>query len=71
MTEPSVCPVCKNLYVAMPSQPSRTRICSLCGGKIKKRHKYQIGSDGRLQHRDCKNPTGQPEINKPKEMFEE
>jgi hypothetical protein len=71
MTEPSVCPVCKNLYVAMPSQPSRTRICSLCGGRIKKRHRWQIGNTGLLQHKDCKNPTGQPETNKTKGIFEQ
>ena len=66
---PDLCPFCgKPLHVGV--QQAGKRICSLCGGKIKKPHKYRIGSDGRLQHRDCHNPTGQIENNKTKGMFE-
>lgn len=70
MTEPSICPTCGNLYAMRPIQPLGKRVCSLCGGRIKKRHRWEFGPDSRARHRDCKNPTGIPETDKPKEMFE-
>jgi hypothetical protein len=67
---PDLCPFCSRpLHVGI--QPAGKRYCSLCGGKIKKRHKYRIGSDGRLIHKSCDNPTGQVETNQEKRMFEE
>jgi hypothetical protein len=66
---PDICPYCqKSLHVGI--QPAGRRICSLCGGKIGKRHKYRIGSDGRLVHKSCTNPTGQIETNNAKGMFD-
>jgi hypothetical protein len=66
---PDLCPYCqKPLRVGI--QQAGRRICSLCNGKIGKRHKWRIGSDGRLEHKSCKNPTGQLETDKPKGMFE-
>lgn len=66
---PDLCPFCgKPLRVGV--QQAGKRVCSLCGGSIKKNHKYRIGSDGRLQHKNCKNPTGQIENNNMKGMFE-
>lgn len=65
---PDICPYCqKTLSVGV--QQAGKRICSLCGGKIKSVHKWRIGSDGRLQHKSCKNPTGHVETNQPKGLF--
>ena len=66
---PDLCPYCsKPLRVGV--QQAGKRICSLCGGNIKKNHKYRIGSDGRLVHKSCSNPTGHKENNKAKGMFD-
>jgi hypothetical protein len=66
---PDICPYCsKPLHVGV--QQAGKRICSLCGGRIKKTHKWQIGSDGRLEHKSCKNPTGKIETHNAKGMFD-
>jgi hypothetical protein len=65
---PDLCPFCgKPMRVGI--YRAGKRICSLCGGNIKKTHKWQIGSDGRLEHKSCKNPTGLTENNEPKGLF--
>jgi hypothetical protein len=35
------------------------RICATCQKPIRKRHKYFFDG-GKVQHRDCNMPTGQP-----------
>jgi hypothetical protein len=67
---PEMCPLCKRLMDLRSLQPAGKRICSLCYGRIKKNHRWHIGSTGLLEHRDCKNPTGQIETNNAKGMFD-
>lgn len=65
---PDLCLYCsKTLRVGI--QQAGKRLCSLCGGKIGKRHKYRIGSDGRLVHRDCNCPTGKIDTKKSEGLF--
>jgi len=45
------CALCGQAIVKGPK-----RICSLCGNPIKQHHKWRIGPDGRLQHKDCGDP---------------
>jgi hypothetical protein len=65
---PDLCPYCQR-PLRVGTQEAGRRICSLCGGRIGKRHKYRIGSDGRLIHRDCKNPTGNTDTKESKGLF--
>jgi hypothetical protein len=62
------CPLC-NRSLRVGIQQAGRRICSVCGNGIKKNHRYRIGSNGLLQHRDCKHPTG-CKIESEKGMFE-
>jgi hypothetical protein len=34
------------------------RVCAECGASIGKHHKWFIGADSKVRHRDCSNPTG-------------
>jgi hypothetical protein len=58
MTSPSNCPNCGAAVLLPVQQPGR-RICSQCGRKIARHDKWRVGSDGRLQHKNCETPTGQ------------
>jgi|GEM_PF-2170771 hypothetical protein len=71
MNTPEICPLCQRVLNYHTLQTAGKRICSLCRGIIGRKHKYRIGSNGLLQHRDCKNPTGSIETDKPKGMFDE
>ena len=64
----SIFPYCSRpMHVGV--QPAGKRICSSCGLGIRKRHKWTIGSDGRLRHRDCHNPTGKIKSDNSKGLF--
>ena len=66
---PDLCPLCgKQLLNGY--QEAGKRICSLCHGRIKKNHRWRIGNNGLLEHRDCHNPTGQVDANNAKGMFD-
>ncbi len=68
---PNTCPLCgKILLNPRGIQQAGRRICSLCGDRIKKNHKYHIGSDGRLEHRNCKNPSGKVDTETTKGFFD-
>ena len=65
---PDVCPYCqKTLSVGI--QPAGRRICSVCSQSVRKHHKWQIGSDGRIRHKDCHNPTGNLDTKEAKGLF--
>lgn len=65
---PDLCPFCSRpLHVGV--QPSNRRICSLCGLGIRKKHKWMIGSDARIRHKDCKNPTGNTDTKESRGLF--
>jgi hypothetical protein len=65
---PDICPYCQqSLHVGI--QQAGKRVCSLCGLSVRKRHKWHIGSDGRIRHRDCKNPTGNTDTKESKGLF--
>jgi hypothetical protein len=65
---PDICPFCSRpMHVGV--QQAGRRICSLCGLGVKKNHKWQIGSDGRIRHKDCKNPTGNINTRESKGLF--
>ena len=67
---PELCPLCsKPLLNPHGIQQAGRRICSLCGGKIRKTHKWTIGSTGLLEHRDCANPTGSKNTEKAEGLF--
>ncbi len=67
---PDTCPLCgKMLLNPRGVQRAGKRICSLCGGKIKKNHRWQIGSTGLLEHRDCTNPTQSQSKDESKGLF--
>lgn len=34
------------------------RVCAECGASIGKHHKWFIGADSKVRHRDCSNPMG-------------
>jgi hypothetical protein len=46
------CPTCGKPWNACVPR----RICSLCGEQITRSHKWMIGDDGRIRHRNCKDP---------------
>ena len=53
---PTCCPTCRRPYnMALPR-----RFCSLCGKQITRHHKWCIGADGRIRHRNCADPTVYP-----------
>ena len=67
---PDVCPLCsKPLLNPHGIQQAGKRICCLCGGKIKKIHRWRIGSTGVLEHRDCRNPTASKPSQESKGLF--
>jgi hypothetical protein len=70
MSTTDICPLCnRSLRIGM--QTAGRRICCLCGNPIRKRHKYRIGSNGLLQHRDCQMPTGDKMVTAMKGIFDE
>jgi hypothetical protein len=67
---PDTCPLCgKQLLNPNGLQQANKRICSLCHGRIKKTHRWHIGSTGLLEHRDCMNPTGKTNTEYAKGLF--
>jgi len=50
--EPERCPHCHRLMdLSVPK-----RFCAKCSKQITRYHKWQIGTDGRIRHRNCSNP---------------
>jgi predicted amidophosphoribosyltransferase len=51
-----ICPTCHRPYnLALPR-----RFCSLCKKQITRHHKWCIGPDGRIRHRQCGDPKNYP-----------
>lgn len=48
---PPRCPTCGH-----PLTQGPRRICSQCGEPIRNHHKWYIGPDGRLAHKNCDEP---------------
>ena len=64
------CPLCgKQLLNPNGLQQANKRICSLCGLSIRRNHKWTIGSDAKIRHRDCSNPTGKTNTEESKGIF--
>ena len=56
----TICDKCGQQINPPSLQPAGRRICAQCGNPIKKPHKWFIGVDGRLRHKNCAIPTGTP-----------
>ena len=65
-----ICDKCGQQIDRPSYQPAGCRICAECGKRIKKHDKWFIGFDGRLHHRDCKNPTGKIKSDQSKGLFQ-
>lgn len=45
------CPTCLRPY-----GPANRRTCARCSEPILRKHRWRIGNDGRLEHRNCADP---------------
>jgi hypothetical protein len=54
---PKFCPLCGQIIIKGPK-----RVCLDCGKPIKQHHKWLIGTDGRLHHRNCADPGNYPDV---------
>ena len=52
------CPACGRPFMEFSAKGRGKRWCWRCGLKLGKHDKWTHSGDGRMEHRDCHNPTG-------------